>query len=529
MFGPSTKRAIETQFQFFQSISREISSKIPSASIFLQRADFINLETIGFVKICSPNTRSRSLRLHCIRVLQLHRPGALSVGMRIQGLLTTAFFLRVVTAQTSDSIAGNASSTTTSDSTDTSSTTTTSDTLVTLAPDACLTAGLESCYNILQIIAPTVYVILTLTESSVPESLSGEETITSGDPILTQTENILTATDEQISPPVTAVVRVSYTESSGTTCDDATITSTLTNSDDEECAQSTVAFFTPPPQVTKTRVFIKAKEDDTQRKGTDGGGDNIVGPTNQGGGDGSSPNTSRAAPTDAAQPTNDRNEPVLSPTDGGSPTGGGSPPENGSPTGNSNGSPTENGSPASTGGAPRPTENQTGTNYIPSSTKSAEPENPGTVGSGTSEQTPSNSPVSSPDSPPDSPPDSSSNSSSDSSPDSPSSPTDSTPPSPNDSNPTLTGSLTTLVSGRPSSGTRTTGAGQNEAGKSELTTSYTTIAEVSNGSTRFVTSAVATMTRSSSQPQGTGGASPNNIVKAELLFGAFGLAAVLGL
>ncbi|KAJ6259647.1 hypothetical protein Dda_5285 [Drechslerella dactyloides] len=457
--------------------------------------------------------------------------------MRIPALLITTLFLRAVRAQTDAGT--NASTTTDSDST---SSTTTSDTLVTLAPDACLTSNLESCYNVLEIIAPTVYVILTLSESDVPESLAAEETIASGDPILTQTENILTATDDIIVPPTTAKVRISWTESAGTTCDEATITSTLTNSDDVECAQSTAAFFTPPPQVTKTRVFIKAREDDTQRKGTETGNNDITVPTSRGGGGGggggSDPNTDASPPTDAAQPTK---EPVQSPTGG----GGGSPPDdNAAPTENSNGSPTdrEDGYPTPTGGAARPTENQTGTiNYnIPSSTESAEPEKPpGTVETGTDEQTPSDSPVSSPDSPdsPVSAPQSPSNSpnfapqspsdSPVSSSDSPPSPTDSNRPGPNNSNPISAGSPTTLTSGRPPSGT-SPGAGRNESGKQELITSYTTIAEVSNGSTRFVTSAVATMTRATTQ-EATGAASPNNMVKAELLLGAVGLAAVFGL
>ncbi|KAK6344323.1 hypothetical protein TWF696_007963 [Orbilia brochopaga] len=372
--------------------------------------------------------------------------------MKVPTLLTTALFLRVVAAQTSDTTVTNASTTTSSDSTS-STTTSEVDTLVTLAPDACAAAGLESCYNILEIIAPTVYVIFTLEESDVPESLAAEETIASGDPILTQTDNIVTATDEIIIPPTTAVVRISYSESSGTTCDDATITSTLTNSDDPECAQSTAAFFTPPPQVTKTRVFIKAKEDDTQRKGTDGGGDNIASPTNGGGG--SSPNPSPARPTDAAGPTNDTNEPVLSPTDGGSPTEGSSPPENGSPTQNSNGSPTEN----SNGS---PTDNTNG-----SPTQNDSPSSNGGGGSGGGGSAPR--------------------------------PTDN----------------------------QTGPGGSDESGKPELSTSFVTIAEVTNGSTRFVTSAVATMTRSSTV-QATGAANSNNMVKAELLLGAVGLAAAFG-
>ncbi|KAK6541911.1 hypothetical protein TWF694_007687 [Orbilia ellipsospora] len=316
--------------------------------------------------------------------------------MRLSKTLFSASLLVAAAAQ---------SSITTNDTSDglVSSTSTSSapETTITVGPEVCSSAGFDHCYNIISVLTPTVYVIITVSDSA---SAGGAEPITSGDPILTQTDNIITATDESITAPTTALVRINYSESTGTTCFPATVTSTLTGSD-LQCLQATGApFFSEPPQVTKTRVVIKAREDDTQGKGTDSGNGSTA-----------TPNVNPGPSTDTNMAVNTGTSAAPGPT-------------NNVPT---QAAPTDNGA-SNTEGPPQPT-----------------------------------------------------------------------------------------------------GQATNEQGKSIVSTSFTTIAEVSNGSTKFITSAVATMTQPAPPTGTTGGsgsgAGPNRIVNAEFLLGALGFAAVIGL
>ncbi|KAF3931548.1 hypothetical protein ABW19_dt0207973 [Dactylella cylindrospora] len=376
--------------------------------------------------------------------------------MKVSKLFYAASLFAIVKAQ----------DTTTTDTTDTlsTSTTDTSDALVTLPPEICPTAGLESCYNIIQILTPTVYVILTVT-GSIPASLSGEETITSGDPIFTQTDNIATGTDEVAAPPTTAVVRISYSESDGTTCDEATVTSTLTEPEDPQCPVATSVFGTPPPQATKTRVFVKEREDDTQSKGGDGGGGSSENPT--------SPTAIPGGNTDTGLPV-----------------------DTGSPA-----TPTEEPAPGSTEEVPT-SETPEPTGTIPTDTIPAGGASATTSSTDASEETSSSDSTS----------------------------TDS------NSTPTTTDSPTTLLTSSTagSDGESSSSGYTGETGKDELSTSFTTIAEVSSGVTNFVTKPIATLTGSSSTASTspgplTGAAGANFALNAEALFGVFGLAAVLGL
>ncbi|KAF3920411.1 hypothetical protein ABW20_dc0103726 [Dactylellina cionopaga] len=424
--------------------------------------------------------------------------------MRSSIAIFAAALLSIATAQDGSSI----TSATDGLITILSSTTSAPESTITLAPEVCLTADLGRCYYIISTIDAFVYLILTVTDSAgIPPDA---EPITSGDPILSESGNIATATDQSVEALTTAVLGINYSESLGTTCDPATITSTLSESPSPACIQGT-QFFSAPPQVTKTRVVIKAREDTGQNKETEDGGNNPTSPAPDG--NTNLPVNTETTPTPTPAPE--------SPTEG-APTQG--------PT-------TENPAPT-TEDAPQPTENTTGTNPTSSENTPQETENPtgtmppttiagdagttsATIGSTSdtsmSEDTPSS--------------DSTFPTTDTSIP----SYTDSTPADstsiPTDSNTTPADSLTTLVtSSQQSSSGAPTGANQNERGKPEVTTSFTTIAEVSNGSTKLVTSAVATMTRSAAQTSSTGGsgAGSNYVFNAEFLLGAVGMAAVLG-
>ncbi|KAK6529452.1 hypothetical protein TWF281_008625 [Arthrobotrys megalospora] len=323
--------------------------------------------------------------------------------MKVSTLFFAASLLASVSAQDGDSttLILTESPTTTTDA---------PETLVTLPPASCASAGFESCYQILALLTPTVYVIVTA-----DTTIADAEPITSGDPVLTQTDNIATGS-ESLRPPLTASVAIYYSESLGTTCITSTATSVLTDNGDSECFFSTVGFFSPPDAVTKTRVLLKAREDDSENKGTEtgGGGGQTSATAVPGGTTENIPAVTTAEPV----PTGDDTPTEPAPTDDPAPA----------PT-------TEDGS--------QPTEGPT----------------EGPVEEPTEEPT-----------------------------------------------------------------------GQDETGKPEVTTSFTTIAEVSGSSTRFVTSAVATMTRSApASTTSNGGSGPNYLVKAQVLFGAVGLAAVVGL
>ncbi|KAK6353987.1 hypothetical protein TWF730_008407 [Orbilia blumenaviensis] len=293
-----------------------------------------------------------------------------------------------------------------------SSTTEAVESTVTLPAASCSSLGFEYCYRIIEVLTPTVYVIITADD---PATVTGAEPITSGDPILTQTDNIASS-GESISAPTTAVVGLYYSQTSSTTCDPATITSVLADDGDMECIMASAPFFSAPGQVTKTRVIRKAQEDDTQGKGTEtsdgGAGQTTAAPA---------PGSTTDSP--AAVTTTD---PAPEPTSGGDTPTEPAPTDEPAPTTEDNSQPTE-----------EPTDGPT--------------EEP---------------------------------------------------------------------------------TGKNESAKPEVSTAFTTIAETSGGTTKFVTSAVATMTRSAPSPStsdGDSGAGSNFLVKAQVLFGAVGLAAVVGL
>ncbi|KAF3930410.1 hypothetical protein ABW20_dc0103098 [Dactylellina cionopaga] len=333
---------------------------------------------------------------------------------------------------------------TSSSSTASTSTSSAPEITITAGPAVCSSANFDHCYDIESILTPTVYVIVTVSDSA---SAGGAEVITSGDPILTQSDNIITMTDQSVSAPTTAIVQISYSESAGTSCFPATLTTILTDSSQTQCSQAPgEPIFTAPPQVTKTRVFIKAREDDTQGKGTDQGSSSTAAPNGTSG----NMNTDMAADTGT----------VFSTTQ---------------PAPTSNDSQT-------TEGSPQPTDSSN---------------HPITSSSGSNPQVTGSTPI----------------------------PINAT-SALTDSNNTPTGSSTTLLSGQKSSVGAPTGSVTNESGKPIVSTSFTTIAEVSNGSTKFVTSAVATMTIAGSSGSGAGS---NFIFNGEVLLGAMGLAAFFGL
>ncbi|KAF3294385.1 hypothetical protein TWF132_003374 [Orbilia oligospora] len=353
--------------------------------------------------------------------------------MKVSTLFLAASLLVSAWAQEGDD-----PSTITTTTEEPTSTTDAPESAVTLPPETCSSAGFEHCYRIITILTPTVYVILTADD---PATIADAEPITSGDPILTQTDNIASS-GQSIEVPTTALVEIRYSSSTGTTCVDAlTTVSVLADDGDSECPMATAPFFSAPDQVTKTRVIRKVREDDTQGKGTETGGG--------GGGE--------TSPTPAPGSTTDGNFAAVTTTDPApEPTGGDTPTE---PTQTDNGAaPTDDGTPT-TEDNPQPTEG------------------------------PTEEPVEEP-----------------------------------------TGTSPTSTEETPQETENTTGL--NESGKPEVSTAFTTIAETSDGMTKFLTSAVATMTRSAPTPttsDGGSGAGPNFIVKAQVLFGAVGLAAVVGL
>ncbi|KAF3904268.1 hypothetical protein AA313_de0205658 [Arthrobotrys entomopaga] len=194
---------------------------------------------------------------------------------------------------------------------------------LTAGPEVCSSANFDHCYDIETILTPTVYIILTVSNSA---SAGDAEPITSGDPILTQSDNIITATDQDISAPTTAIVEISYSESSGTSCFPATVTTILTDSGQAPCPQAPgEPFFTAPPQVTKTRVVIKAQDDDTQGKSSDEGNSATAAPNGNPG----TTDTNMAINTGTAVPVSSTNLNVPptqpTPTDNGGQNTEGSP------------------------------------------------------------------------------------------------------------------------------------------------------------------------------------------------------------
>ncbi|KAK6510590.1 hypothetical protein TWF506_009693 [Arthrobotrys conoides] len=390
--------------------------------------------------------------------------------MKVSTLFYAASLLASALAQEGDD-----SSTITTDVEEPTSTTDLPESTVTLPPEICSSAGFEYCYQVLEILTPTVYVILTADD---PATIADAEPITSGDPILTQTNNIASS-GESIVVPTTASVAVYYSQSMGTTCTDPIrFTSILADDGDSECIMASAPFFSAPDQVTKTRVIRKAREDDTQGKGSETGG---------GGGGQTSATAAPGSTTDGNFAAITTTDPAPEPTGGDTPTeptpdptdGGAAPTDNGTPTTEDNAQPTE-------GPTEEPIEEPTDSSIPPSTDSTSTP----------TEDTPTSTFTS----------------------------------SSTDSNDTPTDNSTTQTSGSESS--RRAPTGLNESGKPEVSTAFTTIAEVSDGMTKFVTSAVGTTTRSSPTPttsDGGSGAGPNFLVKAQVLFGAVGLAAVVGL
>ncbi|EPS44783.1 hypothetical protein H072_1213 [Dactylellina haptotyla CBS 200.50] len=418
--------------------------------------------------------------------------------MRLSGALLAASLLVSARAQDSSILSADTSISS-------SSTSSAPEVEITAGPEVCAGANFDNCYNIISILTPTVYVILTVTDAA---DAPGADPITSGDPILTESQNIATATDEAVEPPTTAIVDIIYFSSTGTTCFPSTgVTSTLTNSADHPCLQATGGpVNTAPAEVTKTRVFIKAREDDTQGKGTDGGNGATTTPGNT--------DTAQNVET-TSPPGNTENIPTQAPTTDGSPQ----------PTGTipTSAETTTQATEVSTGTIPTTIAGDAATGStttIPVDLNSSISSTSSVSASEAMTMTPSDSISSSADT------------SIPSSTGSSSPPTDSS-SAPTDSNNTSMDSVTTpSSSGQQSSKGTSTDAGQNETGKPEVTTSFTTIAEVSNGSTKFVTSAVATMTRSQPSVTTTGsgsGAGSNHMFNAEIFLGAVGMAAMFGL
>ncbi|TGJ69180.1 hypothetical protein EYR41_005239 [Orbilia oligospora] len=404
--------------------------------------------------------------------------------MKVSTLFLAASLLVSAWAQEGDD-----PSTITTTTEEPTSTTDAPESAVTLPPETCSSAGFEHCYRIITILTPTVYVILTADD---PATIADAEPITSGDPILTQTDNIASS-GQSIEVPTTALVEIRYSSSTGTTCVDAlTTVSVLADDGDSECPMATAPFFSAPDQVTKTRVIRKVREDDTQGKGTETGG---------GGGGETSPTPAPGSTTDGNFAAVTTTDPAPEPTGGDTPTeptqtdNGAAPTDDGTPTTEDNPQPTE-------GPTEEPVEEPTGTS--PTSTEETPQETENTTDSSIppsidSTSTPTEDPSTSI-------------------------------PTSTDSNDTPTDNPTTQTSGSESS--RRAPTGLNESGKPEVSTAFTTIAETSDGMTKFLTSAVATMTRSAPTPttsDGGSGAGPNFIVKAQVLFGAVGLAAVVGL
>ncbi|KAF3141766.1 hypothetical protein TWF703_001788 [Orbilia oligospora] len=476
-------------------------------------------------KIFQPSQRFSDFGIYLkIQVgVVIQRKTSFKIKMKVSTLFFAASLLVSAWAQEGDD-----PSTITTTTEEPTSTTDAPESAVTLPPETCSSAGFEHCYRIITILTPTVYVILTADD---PATIADAEPITSGDPILTQTDNIASS-GQSIEVPTTALVEIRYSSSTGTTCVDAlTTVSVLADDGDSECPMATAPFFSAPDQVTKTRVIRKVREDDTQGKGTETGG---------GGGGETSPTPAPGSTTDGNFAAVTTTDPAPEPTGGDTPTeptqtdNGAAPTDDGTPTTEDNPQPTEGPteepveeptgtSPTSTEETPQETENTTGT------TTTSAPEVPTTIAvpsssssTSASEETPSSDstlPITDSSIPP--------------SIDSTSTPTEdpsTSIPISTDSNDTPTDNPTTQTSGSESS--RRAPTGLNESGKPEVSTAFTTIAETSDGMTKFLTSAVATMTRSAPTPttsDGGSGAGPNFLVKAQVLFGAVGLAAVVGL
>ncbi|KAK6530532.1 hypothetical protein TWF694_003874 [Orbilia ellipsospora] len=352
--------------------------------------------------------------------------------MRLSKILFTASGLAGCAAQSgsvmNNTSGGSTTSMSTSSLTNSMSTSSVPAVTLTAGPEVCSSANFDHCYDIETILTPTVYIILTVSDSA---SAGGAETITSGDPILSQSGNIITATDQVISAPTTAIVDISYSISSGTSCYPATVTSILTDSGQTQCPQAPgEPFFTAPPQVTKTRVVIKAQDDDTQGKSSDQGNSATAAPNGNTG----TTNTNAEINTGTVVPISSTNNMPTQLTPTSAQNTGASPP----PTGPSNFQST-----VSSGSELQ----ATGSNSIPTNT-----------------------------------------------------------------NPASTNS-------------------NNNPGTLTVSASFTTITEVNNGSTRLITSSLATMTTSASTiPGGAGsGAGPNRIFDANFLLGAIGFVAVVRL